>query len=364
MTKKNICILFGGKSGEHEVSIRSASSVVQELDESKYNKILIAIDKTGRWFFQPEAENILKQKGCLDIKTKKENIVSLIPSDGFYVSGKKLDIDFVFPVLHGTFGEDGTVQGLLELMELPYAGAGVLGSSVGMDKEIIKKIWLHEGLATVPFASLNTEQIEDNEFKLDDFIKTIEEDFGYPLFIKPVRAGSSVGISKVENKEQFNKAIPKAFKFDNKLMIEPAVDAREIECSVIGNMSAKAYAPGEIAPTHSFYDYEAKYIDENGAALIIPADIDEVLKEKVKETAVKAYTSAGVEGMARVDFFLDKQTGKLLLNEVNTIPGFTNISMFSKLCEADGLPYSRMLDKLIELGEKRFTTRSELDFNL
>jgi len=256
------------------------------------------------------------------------------------------------------------VQGLLELMELPYAGAGVLGSSVGMDKEIIKKIWVSEGLDTVPFASLNSEMIDKEGFSLKSFASDTEKRFGYPLFIKPVRAGSSVGISKVDNEQEFLEAIPKALRFDSRIMIEPAIDAREIECSVIGNLTAQAFIPGEIAPTHAFYDYEAKYIDENGASLLIPADIDEEMSERVRTSAVKAYLCAGIEGMARVDFFIDRKTGKLLLNEVITIPGFTNISMFSKMCEAGGLPYSKMLDRLIELGEQRYKLSSSLNFDL
>lgn len=357
-------MLYGGKTGEHEVSIRSASSVVTKLDHDKYDLVLIGIDKTGKWYLQTGAEEHLSETGSLPLKSDETLRVSVVPADGFYCCGKKLNVDFVFPVLHGTFGEDGTVQGLLDLVEVPYAGAGVLGSSVGMDKEIIKKIWVAEGLDTVPFISLNREQAEDSGFSMDDFIVGVENKYGFPVFIKPVRAGSSVGISKAATKAEFLKAVPEAFRFDSRIMIEPAVDAREIECSVIGNMTAEAYLPGEIAPTHAFYDYEAKYIDENGAALLIPAEIDDEMSSLVRETAVKAYLAAGIEGMARVDFFIDRKSGKLLLNEVNTIPGFTNISMFSKMCEAGGLPYPKMLDKLIELGEQRFKIRSELDFLL
>ncbi len=362
--KKNICILYGGKSGEHEVSIRSASSVVTKLDNQKYNKILIGIDKKGGWYLQPDAEKDLEKSGLLPLKSDKSQLINIVPNQGFFSGHLKLEIDFIFPVLHGTFGEDGTVQGLIELLEIPYAGAGVLGSSVGMDKEIIKKIWVSEGLDTVPFLSMNSEQLNDKDFSLENFAEETKQKFGFPVFIKPVRAGSSVGISKAANNEEFMAAVHKAFKFDNRIMVEPAVDAREIECSVTGNMTAVAYLPGEIAPTHEFYDYEAKYIDENGAALLIPAKLAPKMIEEVKTTAVKAYTVAGIEGMARVDFFIDRKTKKLLLNEINTIPGFTNISMFSKMCEAGGLPYSELLDLLIELGEERFKTRNKLDFSL
>ncbi|HAK45709.1 MAG TPA: D-alanine--D-alanine ligase A [Spirochaeta sp.] len=364
MNKKNICVLYGGKSGEHEVSIRSASSVVKQLNKDKYNITLIGIDKTGKWYLQPEAEADLKKTGMLSLISAAGQKIVIIPAEGFYAGHTKIEIDFIFPILHGTNGEDGTVQGLLELMEIPYAGAGVSGSSIGMDKEIIKKIWVSEGLATVPFMSLSAEITNASGFSMNHFIGNVEKKFGYPVFVKPVRAGSSVGISRADNRKELEESLPKAFRFDSRVMIEPGIDAREIECSVIGNLTAEAYLPGEIAPTHTFYDYEAKYIDENGARLLIPAELDESTIEEVRRTAVKAYTSAGIEGMARVDFFIDRNTGKLLLNEVNTIPGFTNISMFSKMCEAAGLPYSEMLDKLVVLGEKRFNQKNKLDFSL
>ena len=262
MNKKNICILYGGQSGEHEVSIRSASSVVEKLEKEKYELTLIGIDKTGRWYLQTDAVDSLARTGLLSLKSIEGNRVSVVPADGLYACGSKLDADFIFPVLHGTFGEDGTVQGLIELVQLPYAGAGVMGSSVGMDKEIIKKIWISEGIDTVPFRSVNSEQIEAADFSIEDFVSKTSKEFGYPVFVKPVRAGSSVGISMAGNDTEFIEAVSKALRFDNRVMIEPAVDAREIECSVIGNMTAEAFLPGEIAPTHEFYDYEAKYIDE------------------------------------------------------------------------------------------------------
>ncbi len=364
MDKKNICILYGGKSGEHEVSMLSAASVISHLDRGLYEITAVGISKAGRWYLQPEATADVDAGRDLSI-TADENLLAYIaPGAGLFCEGRKLDIDFVFPVLHGTFGEDGTVQGLLELADLPYAGSGVSGSSIGMDKEIIKKIWMAAGLDTVPCRSLNIDLYSGSDFSLTDFASELENEYGYPLFIKPARAGSSVGISKADDYTEFSDAVIKAFKFDSRIIFEPAVDAREIECSVIGNFTAEAYLPGEIAPTHEFYDYEAKYIDENGAALIIPADIPEELIERVKDTAVRAYLEAGIEGMARVDFFIDRKTGKLLLNEVNTIPGFTSISMFSKMCEAGGLPYSNMLDKLIALGEERFNSRNKLSFTL
>ena len=364
MNKKNICILYGGKSGEHDVSVLSAASVASHLDKDKYNIVLIGINRKGKWFLQPDAAEMLAATGKLPVDSDPAQAVSVIPEEGFSVGGLKLEIDFVFPILHGTFGEDGTVQGLLELTGLPYAGSGVLGSSVGMDKEIIKKIWMDAGLPTVPFISLSSEKAQSHDFSLKNFSAEAEKRFGYPLFIKPIRAGSSVGISRADSYTELEAAAALAFRFDSKLMIEPAIDARELECSVIGNMSAEAFTPGEIAPTHDFYDYEAKYLDENGASLIIPADIPNPLIKKVRETAVAAYLAAGVEGMARVDFFLDRRDGRLLLNEINTIPGFTSISMFPKMCEAGGLPYADLLDRLIQLGESRLETRKALSFSL
>ena len=364
MSKKNICILYGGRSGEHEVSMTSAASIAGNLNTEKYILTMIWIDKSGRWYLQPEASGALKDNGTLTGTADQQNRVMLSPGEGLFSSGGKIETDFVFPVLHGSFGEDGTVQGLLELMDLPYAGSGVLGSSLGMDKALVKRVWAEAGLDTVPFIETNSEEMSLHSHSGDDLMKRAEKEFGFPLFIKPVRAGSSVGISRVDSPSEFRRAVELAFRFDSRIMIEPAVDAREIECSVTGNLDAEAFPPGEIIPSHDFYDYEAKYIDENGAALSIPADISTETAERVREAAVKAYLSAGIEGMARVDFFIDRSSGKLLLNEINTIPGFTKISMFPKLCGNGGLPYGELLDRLIELGFRRFEEKKRISFSL
>jgi D-alanine-D-alanine ligase len=273
-----------------------------------------------------------------------------------------LRTDVVFPVLHGTFGEDGTVQGLLEMAGLPYVGGGVLGSAIGMDKEIAKALWIHAGLPTVPYVAVRRSDWAARD-KRSSATEKAERDFRYPLFVKPCCAGSSVGAGVAADRTALEKAAEEAFKWDDKILIEPFVSAREVECSVTGNEKPEAYTPGEIASTHQFYDYEAKYVDPNGAALLIPADLPENQLRTVREIAVKAYRVAELSGLARVDFFVRKDTGEILLNEVNTMPGFTTISMFPKMCEASGLAYGPLLDRLVSLAEERHAARSSRDYS-
>jgi len=266
-------------------------------------------------------------------------------------------VDVVFPVLHGTFGEDGTIQGLLEMVNVPYVGAGVLGSAIGMDKEIAKILWLHAGLPVVPFISVRKLDWASAE-KRKQIIERAERDFMYPLFVKPSCAGSSVGASKAPDRPSLEQAVAEALLWDDKVLIEPFVPAREVECSVTGNERPEAYTPGEIVPTHEFYDYEAKYIDPDGAALLIPADLTETEFRTIREIAIKAYKAAELSGLSRIDFFVRKDTREILLNEVNTMPGFTTISMFPKMCEASGLSYPDLLDKLISLAQERHEQRN------
>jgi D-alanine-D-alanine ligase len=280
----------------------------------------------------------------------------VIPGRGLAGPSGPIHADVVFPLLHGTFGEDGTVQGLLEMANLPYAGAGVLGSSLAMDKQKTKEIWMQSGLPVVEFLV-----VQDGS---EASQAAVLETFNPPLFVKPVTAGSSVGITKVKEARQLRPAIVEALRFDARVMIEPAVDAREIECAVLGNESPEAFAPGEILPKHEFYSYEAKYIDPDGAGLVLPADLPETASREVRRLAVAAFQAVQCSGMARVDFFLDKATGRLLLNEINTIPGFTNISMYPKMCEASGLAYTRHLDRLIELALERHRRRGSLRYRL
>jgi len=269
-----------------------------------------------------------------------------------------LACDLVFPVLHGTFGEDGTVQGLLEVADLPYIGAGVLGSALGMDKEKAKELWLRAGLPVVPWLSVRKDALRD----MAALKRKIEARFGWPCFVKPSCAGSSVGASKVESAAELEKALVSALEWDDKALVEPFVHAREIECSVLGNREARAFEPGEVVPSHEFYDYEAKYIDPDGARLEVPARITSDQAEKVKTVATQAFLVCEMAGMARIDFFIDRRTGEVLLNEANTIPGFTHISMYPRMCEAGGLSYSDLITRLAELALERHASRAAMRF--
>ncbi|MGC9311256.1 MAG: D-alanine--D-alanine ligase family protein [Sediminispirochaetaceae bacterium] len=367
MRKKRVGILFGGRSGEHEVSLVSAASVYTHIDTSRFEPILIGIDYDGRWYLQngpydgAEKEPQLDEDGKQLVLNKADSMsVSVEPGLGLSVNGKNLGLEIVFPVLHGTFGEDGTVQGLLEIANTPYVGAGVLGSAVGMDKAIMKRVWMHDGLPTIPFV-----QAEVLEFRTKDGMDLIEtrtlQKFSYPLFVKPARSGSSVGVTRAEDRAHLEAALETAFRFDTKVLIEPEISGREVECSVVGNEQPVPFAVGEIVPSHDFYDYEAKYIDPDGAELRIPAPLDTATNEEVRRLAVEAYRAVDAEGFSRIDFFIDTE-GKVLLNEINTIPGFTHISMFPKLCEYDGLAYSDLIERLISLGLERFERRNSLHY--
>jgi D-alanine-D-alanine ligase len=353
--KKNIAILYGGKSGEHEVSCTSAKSVVNNIDKNKYDVTLIGITKTGTWFLQKNIDT--KNVSALEIKTELDHQVVIIPGEGknsFMLNdGTALPIDVVFPVLHGTYGEDGAVQGLLEMCGIPYVGCDVLGSSINMDKDIAKILWRNAGIPVVPHILLRSVNGEKSE-KTIQLIEQAERDFRYPLFVKPSRAGSSVGAGIANDRAELETRIKDAFAWDSKVLIEPFIPAREIECSVTGNGKIEAYTPGEIVPTHEFYDYDAKYTDPDGAKLLIPANLDETELRKIREFAIRAYKASEISGLSRIDFFVRKDTGEIFLNEANTMPGFTSISMFPKMCEASGLSYANLLDYLITLAEERY----------
>ena len=365
VSKIRVGVLYGGRSGEHDVSLCSAASVVEALDKNKYKVTAIGIDREGKWYVQDKPQIIphkdfgkvlaLKKKGkWLVNHFQQNNQLHLYDLNN---KNKKVIIDVVFPVLHGTFGEDGTLQGLLELAMVPYVGADVVGSSVGMDKDVAKRLLREAGIPVVSSVTINKRQ-----WKADaqNIIQNVVDKLGLPLFVKPVCTGSSVGVKKVKQKENLAKSVNFAFQFDTRVMIEKAINCREIECAVLGNENPAASVLGEIIPKHEFYSYEAKYIDPNGAALIIPAPVDSNLSEKIRKTAVQGYTALGCSGMARVDFFLDKDTGEFYLNEINTIPGFTSISMYPKLWEATGIKYSKLLDKLIELAIERHKKKLEI----
>jgi D-alanine-D-alanine ligase len=354
--KIKVGIIFGGKSAEHEVSLQSAKNIIEAMDKGKYDITLIGIDKTGKWF-RSGSNYLLNATNPKLIKLNSENNTAIIPaadSSGQLISldtKETSSIDVVFPVLHGPFGEDGTMQGLLKLAGIPFVGASVLGSAIGMDKDVMKRLFLQAGLPTARFLAF------EHSDKVG-FEKT-KKALGLPLFIKPANLGSSVGVSKAKNKKEFDEAVKEAFKFDNKILVEQFVKGREIECSVLGNSNPIASVPGEVLPTHEFYSYEAKYIDENGAALEIPAKLPKAKVKEVQTLAVKAFKALCLEGMARVDFFLTEK-GQVYINEANTIPGFTKISMYPKLWEASGISYSELIDKLIELAIERFNRESKL----
>jgi D-alanine-D-alanine ligase len=275
---------------------------------------------------------------------------------------RNIECDVVFPVLHGTFGEDGTIQGLLECAGLPYVGAGVLGSALGMDKQIAKEVWFREGLPVVESFSVRKADPVHSSF-MPALIRKIEARFGWPCFVKPACSGSSVGTSKVHGPEGLEKALAHAFEFGEKTLVERFVSAREIECAVLGNEEPEAFTPGEILPKHEFYDYEAKYKDPDGAVLLVPAALSEQQALQVRQLAIKAYRALDLCGMARVDFFMDRLTGELVLNEVNSIPGFTAISMYPRMCEASGLAYPDLLDRLVGLAMERHGEKAKIRYS-
>lgn len=368
-TRKTVAVIYGGRSGEHEVSLISAASVVRSLDQAKYKVLLIGIDKKGVWYLQKddELQRCIAGSSALAIHIDETRRVYAVCGGGTKETFTTpatgiLPVDVLFPVLHGTYGEDGTIQGLFEMINVPYVGAGVLGSAIGMDKEIAKILWIHAGLPVVPFISVRTLDWAVAE-RRKHIIERAERDFMYPLFVKPCCAGSSVGASKVHDRSGLEQAVATALLWDDKILIEPFVPAREVECSVTGNEKSEAYTPGEIVPTHEFYDYEAKYIDPDGAALLIPADLTEKELKTIRELAIKAYRAAELSGLSRIDFFVRKDNGEILLNEVNTMPGFTTISMFPKMCEASGLAYPDLLDTLICLAQERHTQRNARNYS-
>lgn len=371
----NIAILFGGKSGEHEVSLISASSVVRNIDSKKFKIVPIGISKSGVWFLQSdeELERVRSdEKNSFNIIEDEKNLVSVIPGRGknsFCASGKPLEIDAVFPCLHGTNCEDGILQGLLEAANIPYVGCSVAASALTMDKERTKQVWQNAGLPVVPYVCVRRADLNDGA-ACKKIIDGAISQFGFPLFVKPCNAGSSVGAAKATNAQELSAALDNAFLWDNKVLIEKSIDAREIECSVTGNATIQneknqcgkiaVYVPGEILPNHDFYDYDAKYTDPDGAVLKIPAMLENAQIEKVRALAQEAYKILDCSGLSRVDFFIDKNSGELFLNEINTIPGFTSISMFSKMCEAGGLNYVQLITLLIEEALEVFEQKKSL----
>jgi len=407
MKKLRVGILFGGRSGEHEVSLLSAASVLNAIDKEKYEVVPIGITKDGRWLTAGDAQNLLLGKSASDgarrstpdekhlragdpettpgaaVLAQGESVV--VPPEPVHrqsglmpfqtdaaltrrASDRAINVDVIFPVLHGTFGEDGTIQGLLELADIPYVGAGVLGSAAGMDKDIMKSLFIAAGIPIVKHVTVLRSAWENKPKKVQQLV---ESKLKYPVFVKPANLGSSVGISKAHDRKELGPAIEEAAKFDRKIVIERGVGgkknkAREIECSVLGNDEPIASLPGEIVPGKEFYDYTAKYLDE-GSQLIIPAKLTKAETKRVQELAIAAFKAVDCSGLARVDFLMEpgsgKKAGKIYLNEINTMPGFTAISMYPKLWAASGLGYSDLIDRLIQLGMERHADKKKNQYS-
>ena len=384
MKKLRVGILFGGRSGEHEVSLLSAASVLEAIDKSKYEVVPIGITKEGRWVTALHAENLLRGKSSEEnvrashlragdpqatttaaVLAAGDGIIvppmpaaeSLVPFESTApapLGAEAVQVDIIFPVLHGTFGEDGTIQGLLELADIAYVGAGVLGSAAGMDKDVMKRLFADAGLPLVRHATVLRREWQNNASKI---CKLIESKLKYPVFVKPANLGSSVGISKVHGRGELPAAMDQAGGYDRKIIVEQGVGgkrgkAREIECSVLGNDDAQASIAGEIIPGKEFYDYAAKYRDE-GSELLIPAKLNKSQMKSVQQMAIAAFRAVDCSGLARVDFLMDPKSGKIYVNEINTMPGFTAISMYPKLWAASGVNYRQLIDRLIKLGVER-----------
>jgi D-alanine-D-alanine ligase len=408
MKTLRVGILFGGRSGEHEVSLLSAASVLNAIDKDKYEVVPIGITKDGRWLTAEHAEDLLQGKIVIEPRqlragdpqtTPAAAVLSrgeavIVPPEPVHrqsglvpfqseatltrrASDRAINVDVIFPVLHGTFGEDGTIQGLLELADIAYVGAGVLGSAAGMDKDVMKSLFIAAGIPIVKHVTILRSAWDDDSKKngAKKIQKLVESKLKYPVFVKPANLGSSVGISKARNRKELGPAIEEAAKFDRKIVIEQGVGgknkkAREIECSVLGNDNPTASVPGEIVPGKEFYDYTAKYLDE-GSQLIIPAKLSKADTKRVQELAIAAFKAVDCSGLARVDFLMEpgsptksgKKAGKIYLNEINTMPGFTAISMYPKLWAASGLAYPDLIDRLIQLGIERHEDKKKNQYS-
>ncbi|MFH1938721.1 MAG: D-alanine--D-alanine ligase [bacterium] len=364
ITKKlRVGIIFGGRSGEHEVSFCSASSIIKAIDKDKYTVVPIGITKEGRWI-SPQDSELALQSGRIEGK----NTVILL-NDSFSKSlvcidnNQRLDkssalekLDVIFPVLHGPYGEDGTVQGLLELANIPYVGAGVAASAISMDKDLMKTIFQQKGLPILRWLTIKRKDWHKDK---EEILSLIQKSFEYPLFVKPTNLGSSVGITKVHKKEELKEAIDLASSYDRKILIEEGLEeVREIECSVLGNDEPQTSVVGEVKPAGEFYDYDSKYIDEK-TQLIVPADLPDGVSQEVQEIALKAFKAVDAAGMARVDFFVSKKENKIYLSEINTIPGFTSASMYPRLWEASGVSYPDLIDQLIQLALERYRDKNQ-----
>jgi D-alanine-D-alanine ligase len=363
--RTRVIVLFGGRSAEHEISLLSARNVYLALDRQRFDPLPVSIDKQGRWRIEPE-QTLLGATGdprqVRLVASGAELVVPVRPqqdSESAALGQILRKDDVVFPVLHGTYGEDGTVQGLLELADVAYVGAGPLGSGIGMDKDVAKRLLAQAGIPVVPWRTLHASAVDADPDQVAAVVATL----GYPLFVKPANAGSSVGVSKVKAPGDLLPALRQALRFDRKVLVESGIDAREIECAVLGNDDPRASTPGEIEVTHKdgFYSYDAKYVDAGGSHIRIPADIPPAVAAQVRELSVATFRALELAGMARVDFFLDRGTSALYVNEVNTIPGFTAISMYPKMWEHAGMSISALITRLVDLAIERRAARRRLE---
>lgn len=360
MSKLRVGVIFGGKSTEHEVSLQSAKNIINSLDRNKFDVCLIGIDKEGHWYEYDEDNflNYADDPSLIALSTPKQGI-AIIPGKTTqqFISLENAQplpqIDVIFPIVHGNLGEDGSLQGLLRMVNLPFVGSGVLGSSACMDKDVTKRLLRDAGLQVAPFISATIEERENIDYD------TVVNQLGLPLFIKPANQGSSVGISKVTNKDEFDAAINFAFLFDVKILIESAIKGREIECAVLGNENPIASPCGEIVLHDSFYAYNTKYIDDNGASVVFPAMLAPEISDKIRNIALQAYKALDCSGLSRVDVFLT-EGNHVVINEINTLPGFTNISMYPKLWQENGLSYQMLISRLIELAIEKYQQMQEL----
>jgi D-alanine-D-alanine ligase len=353
-------VLFGGRSGEHEVSLQSARAVMQALHEAGHEVVPIGITPEGRWLMGGDPLRALSsgqrttERGVSMLPQPQGGLVPLPDGQSTHDDASIGALDLLFPVLHGTYGEDGTVQGLFELAAVPYAGAGVLGSALGMDKVVQKTLWRGMGLPVADFVAVLRRDVERDR---EAVVEQLEDALGYPCFTKPANLGSSVGVSKASNRAELLRGLRVAAGYDAKLIVEKGIDARELEVGVLGNDEPLASVVGEIVPGADFYDYRAKYLD-SGSQALIPADISPNLAREVQQLAVSAFKAVSASGLARVDFFLERRTERLLLNEINTMPGFTEISMYPKLWQASGVSFAELVTRIAELGLERFSERA------
>lgn len=353
MAKMRVGIVFGGKSAEHEVSLQSAKNIVEAIDKTRFDVVLLGIDKQGLWHINDAGNYLLNPQDPARIALRPSDVTlaqipgrdaqQLINAD----SGQPLAaIDVIFPIVHGTLGEDGSLQGMLRMANLPFVGSDVLGSAACMDKDVTKRLLRDAGLAIAPFITLTRANRQQFSFT------QVQDKLGLPLFVKPANQGSSVGVSKINSEEQYQQAVALAFEFDHKVVVEQGIKGREIECAVLGNDHPQASTCGEIVLNSEFYAYDTKYIDDQGAKVVVPAAIASDINDKIRDIAIQAYQTLGCSGMARVDVFLTEEN-EVIINEINTLPGFTNISMYPKLWQASGLDYTSLISRLIELALER-----------